>query len=128
MEEALVARLVAAATPAGDRVSWFGRSRGDALPAAVLLLVSPGEEWTHDGPDGLPRPRVRIDCYAASDTGALALARAVKAVMQGEATMDGVTFHPALLDAWRTLEAEEEDGGAPLFRIQTEFLFFYEES
>ncbi|MGX7926461.1 hypothetical protein ACWPMX_07795 [Tsuneonella sp. HG094] len=128
MEEALVARLVAANTSAEDRISWFGRARGDGLPAVALTLVSPGEEWTHDGPDGLDRPRVRMDIYAATDLGALALGRELRAVMHGEATVAGVRFHPARLEASRTLDGEEQDGGDPLFRLQHEYLFYHEET
>lgn len=127
MEEALVARLVAAGTTAADRISWFGRVRGDGLPAVELTLISPGEEWTHDGPDGLDRPRVRFDIYAATDVGAVALGRAIRAEMQGEATVGGVLFHPARLEASRMLDAEEETGGDPLFRLQHEYLFYHEE-
>lgn len=127
MEEALVARLVAADTSADDRISWFGRARGDGVPAIELTLISPGEEWTHDGPDGIDEPRVRMDLYAASDVEAVALGREVRAEMQVHRTVGGVLFHPARLDAARTLEAEEQDGGDPLFRIQQEYLFFHQE-
>ncbi len=128
LRAALVARLVAADTPAGDRVSWYGRARGDPLPAIVLLKVTPGEEWTHDGPDGLDRPRVRVDCYADSDVGAEALAEAVKTELHGAATVEGVRFHPAMLDGDRDFDDSEQDGGEALFRTQLEFLFYHEET
>lgn len=127
MEEALIARLVAADTSADDRWSWHERVRDDAPPSGVLMKVSPGEEWTHEGPDGLDRPRVRFDLYGSTDVEVLALSRAVKAEMRLARDVEGVRFHPAMLDADRTLPGEEQDGGAALFRIQLEFLFYHEE-
>jgi hypothetical protein len=128
MEEALITRLAAAATSADDRWSWHGRARDDAPPSGVLLKITPGEEWTHDGPDGLDRPRVRFDLYGATDQEVLTLARELKVEMRTERTVAGVKFHPAMLDAERTLDASEEEGGAGLFRIQQEYLFYFEET
>lgn len=128
MEEALVARLVAAATPAGERISWFGRQRGDALPAGVLFKVSPGEDWTHEGPDGLLHPRVQIDSYAATETDAAALSRAIHAEMQLQRTVGGVTFYPAQLAGEQWIDEGEQDGGDPLFRVSQDFQFYHEET
>ena len=127
MEEALVARVVAAATPAGDSVSFLDRQRGDPLPAITLLTITPGEDWNHAGPTGLDEPRVRFDCYADSDEGALALKRAVRAEMRQARETGGVRFHPAELVAERWLPDGEQDGGQAVFRIQLEFQFFHEE-
>lgn len=128
LRAALTERLVAASTAAGDRVSWGNRARGDGLPALVLLMVSPGEEWTHDGPDGLNEPRIRVDCYARLDADADALAAEVKAEMAAAATGGGVVFHPASLEAERDLGDEDEAPGKPVYRVQLEFMFFYEET
>lgn len=131
MEEALVERLVAVAGVAGiagDRISWFGRQRGDALPALTLSKISPGEEWNHSGPDRLDRPRVRFDCWSAEADDAAALGRAVKAEMRETAEVGGVRFHPAMLDAERWIDQGEQDGGELLFHVQIEMLFYFEET
>ena len=127
IEEALVARLVAAATPADDRVSWFGRQRGDVLPALALWKISPGEEWTHDGPDGVDHPRVQIDSYGATETEAAALSRAVRAVMAGQADVAGVRFFPAQLVGEQWINEGEQDGGEALFRVSQDYQFYHQE-
>jgi Protein of unknown function (DUF3168) len=129
MEAALITRLNA--VPAitgltGDRISWFDRVRGDGLPALVLTQISPGREYTHDGPDELDRPRVRFDCWADDQVSAKALARAVLTTMESAADVGDVRFWPAELQVARDLPEAEQDGGAALFRVQQEFLFFHE--
>lgn len=131
MEEALVNRLVASAGVAQfahDRVSWFGRQRGDGLPALTLALVSPGREWTHGGPDNLDRAWVQFDCWADSAAGAVSLGRAVRAEMEQAATVLGVTFHPAMLVGQATDDETNPDGGARLFRVRMDFQFYHEET
>lgn len=129
MEEALVARLVALGTAAGDRISWGAPARGDALPYTVLSRVSLVEEWTHDGPDGLDQSRVQFDHYAATAEDAMAVARAMKPAMQSAATVAGVKFHPAeLADFEGPTDEGEQDGGAPLWRVRNDFQFYHEET
>lgn len=128
MEEALVARLRAAtavAAIAGTRVSWFERPRRGGLPCVVLTMVSPGREWTHEGPDGLDRPRVQFDCWAESDTASLALARAVLAEMEQPGTVADWVFHEAALETQRT-DIDDLDGGKKLFRVSLDLSFFHQ--
>lgn len=138
MEENLVTRLAADTAidaliakdgSSNPAISWFGFQRGDGYPAIALTQITPGEDWTHTGPDGLDRPRVRADIRATSADTAIALARAVISEMQTTPYVDtGTTrFHPAMLDAERHIDLGEQDGGQVLFQIQLEFLFFHQE-
>lgn len=130
MEEALVERIAADATLAplvGEAVSWFDRQRGDPTTAISLSKVSPGREWTHSGPDGLDRPRVRFDMWSEDADRAAAMGRAVLAMMEAPATVDGVRFHVAEIAAERWFAEGEQEGGEPLYRVQQEYLFFHEE-
>lgn len=130
MEEALIARLQGAldvALYAGVQYSWFGFNRGERGPRVALTLISPGEEWTHDGPDGLCEPRVRFDVEGEDAVQITDLARAVIREMHCAADIDDTRFHPAQLAADRTFDLDENDGGDPRFRRQLEFLFFHEE-
>ncbi|MDE8651883.1 hypothetical protein [Novosphingobium album (ex Liu et al. 2023)] len=130
MEEALVGRLQGApdvALYAGVQYSWFGFNRGESGLRVALRLISAGEEWTHDGPDGLNEPRVRFDVEGEDAVQVMALARAIICEMHRPADVEGVIFHPAQLAADRTFDAEELGGGVARLRRQLEFLFFYEE-
>lgn len=130
MEEDLVARLTgdaAVAAIVGQRVSWFGRQRGDGFPALVLSKISPGREWTHDGPDELDRPRVQIDAYSDDPDEALALSRAVRAEMETTADVGDTRFHPAMIDTDQLVDDGELDGGQPLFRAVQDYQFYHEE-
>lgn len=130
MEESMIARLAGVsgiAALVGDRISWFGRVRGDALPALALSKISPGREWTHGGPIELDRPRVQIDHWAATETEAVALARAVQAELEVQADVGGTRFHPAMLDGEGWTDEGEQDGGAPLFRISRDYFFYHEQ-
>lgn len=128
MEEALVARLVAAlGATVGSRVSWFERQRSDALPALTLNPVSPGRDYDHAGADGLDFPRVQIDCWADRADTVQALRRAVRAEMETAADVSGVRFHPAFVENDTWIGADEQDSGLPLFRVILDFQFYHEE-
>lgn len=128
LEEALVERMVDLGSAAGDRVSWFLAARGDAPPRIVLSKVAVGEEWTHDGPDGLDRPLVQMDLYGRSDTDVVALGRAVRAEMREAREVGGVRFHPATLeDESPGGDNGEEEGGEPLFHLRQDYSFYHEE-
>jgi hypothetical protein len=126
MEEALVARLKAA-TGVPSKVAWFERPREGGLPCVTLQEVSAGEDWTHDGPDGLDSPRVQMDCWATTGTAAMAAARALKAEMErtDTVTVGGWIFHPASLELKRAT-IDELDGGTKVFRVQQDFEFYHQ--
>lgn len=131
MEEALTARLAGAAGVAaicGDRISFFGRQRDDALPALVLTTVSPGRAWTLTHPDNLDRAMVQFDCWGTSPAQVLALKMALRTELEAEATVGGIKFHPAMLAALRTDEETDPDGGPRLFQISLDYLFYHEET
>lgn len=125
MKEALRTRLLGAAGVPGATVSWFERPRG-AGKWILLTPVSPGEEWTHDGPDGLGEPRVQIDCWATKSGDALALAAAVKAELQQlvAVTIGGWTFLPPASLELERFDTDDLAGGVKLFRVQQDFEFY----
>jgi len=130
-EEALVARLTGASAVSalvGSRVSFFGRQRADSLPTISLTKVSPGRQWSHDGPDNLDRARVQVDCWALTDTAALALSRAVLGVLEVSATVGSTVLHPAMLDGESFDEELSAEGGARIFRVRQDFMIYHEET
>lgn len=133
MHEGLVALLTGApgvAAIAADRVSWFEIARGlqesPQYPALLLTEISPGREYTHDGPDELDQGQVQFDCWALTSLAALNLARAVLAVMEAGGIAGGWKFHPAQLLRRRT-DIEDLDGGSTLYRVSLDIEFFHEE-
>lgn len=130
MEIDLVTRLTgdtAIAALVGEAVSWFGRSRGDGLPALVLTKVSAGREYDHAGADGLDGPRVQIDCLAVTATDTVALRDAVLACMEPAATVGDTKFHNAFLEGEIWIDESEQDGGEALFQLALDFIFYHEE-
>ena len=108
-------------------ISWHWFQRGDPFPAIALSKISPGEEWTHDGPDGLDRPRVRFDLRGTDADQLELLSAALKAEMRIEREISGWRFHPATLEADREIPLGEQDGGEALIQLQLEFMFYIEE-
>lgn len=130
MKEALVARLTGAAPIAafvGSKVSWGGFQRGDVPNAIALFMIFPGEDWTHDGPDGLDRPRVQIDCRSTAADTAEAMAKAVRDEMRQLVEVGGIRFHQGMRDGEETNDDGEQEGGGALFRVSQDFLFYFEE-
>jgi len=125
MEEALVARLKAAAG-VGGVVAWGELPRAGALPSTMLTFIAPGREWTHEGVVGLERSRVQIDSWAATSVVALAAARAVLAEMETAVTIAGVVFEPAQLEGRMGPEPDDLTGGGKVWRVMQDFTFYHE--
>lgn len=53
------------------------------LPALVYQRVDTRREHDMAGPDGLPRPRIQLTCWATTPAGAYDLAAAVRARLDG---------------------------------------------
>jgi hypothetical protein len=128
MEEALIARLLAAApltALVGNRINWGLRVQGEPLPALTLANVSPGRSYTYKGAAGLSGPRVQFDGYAADFLTAKAIARALIAALEQPATVAGISFAPAFLDAERGPDTEELGGGLRVERVSLDFFIWF---
>lgn len=128
MEEALVARLIAASAIqgiVGRRVNWGFRVQGEGLPALTLFNASPGRSYTYKGAAGLSGPRVQFDCWAPDFAAAKALARAVIAEVEAPATVAGVKFHGAFLDQERGPLIEDLGGGRKVHRISLDLFVWF---
>lgn len=127
-EEAFRARLSALTELASAKVSWFERPRVGAMPHVLLTHVFPGVTWTHDGADGLERPRVQVDVFFTRELNAdgRAIARAIRAEMErlDAVTIDGVTFLPPALLEIQRWNAETIDGGVTVLTATQDFSFF----
>lgn len=66
-----------------ERIAWGRFPQDTPLPAVLLHLIDDADGMTMQGPDGLWRGRVQVDCYALAYDEADALARAVIAQLRG---------------------------------------------
>lgn len=92
---ALRTRLVndlAVAAIVGEKVHWGIVPNAAATPYIRLQAIGGEEGEVLDGPDGLKRAFVTVDCYAGTHKAAWALAQATRAALVGTATFAGVTM------------------------------------
>lgn len=127
----LVTRLrgdAALAALVGTRVAWFEAARSwTAYPQIVLQEISPGREYTHDGPDGLDRPRVQFDIYAETGANIEAVEAALLAEMEEVETETGNTrFHDGVLEGRRMLDTADLGNQRRVQRLSMDFEFFHE--
>lgn len=64
IEKALVARLVAAATSADDRILPLALERHPTLPAITYQRISTPRDLAHNGSQGYADYRVQMTCWA----------------------------------------------------------------
>lgn len=64
-----------------SRINWGEHPQGEDRPYIVLHLISLVEGHLMQGPDGLQRSRVQVDCYAPGFTEARELAGRVKTIL-----------------------------------------------
>lgn len=92
------------------RVDWVQRPQKDALPAVTLQVISdPRPEHLKDFDDARSTD-VQVDCWAAKYGDALALARAVVAVVKAPATVAGKRFGNGQVVGQRDLGEKINDG------------------
>ena len=78
------------------------------LPAITYQRIDTRREHDLAGPDGLPRPRMQITCWAETPAGAYALAEAVRERLDGFAgTWGGLTIGSCLCVGERDLDDPE---------------------
>ena len=120
-DAALAARL-------GARIAWFENARGwgQTYPQLVLQEISPGREYTHDGPDGLDEPRVQFDIYALSGGEIEAVEAALLAEMESPANVGGTGFDHAFLEGRRMLPSADLADQTRVLRMSMDFTFFHE--
>lgn len=126
MKAALTARLLAdsgLSAVIDDHVSWGVRPQGEALPGIVLNQVTAGRRYNHSGFDGLTAPRLQVDCYASTQLQAQQVGDLVVAAIEPAATVSGVDFGEAFLEAGRDMPAVDLPGGTRAFRHMLEFRF-----
>lgn len=127
---ALIRTDAGVATVAGARVWWAERPQGSALPAAILHVISGGDDYHLRGRIALTETRVQVDCWGDRYLAVDALARAVRERLSGYLGTVGTTrFAGIFLDGDRDMTdqagAADAGGGKAmprLFRVSLDFI------
>jgi len=130
MEAALTTLLLAdgrVSLLAGGRVNWVRTPQAvTAYPRAVLQVVSGDVDTTNDGPSGLERVRVQIDCYGETYLSAKALSDAILDVLSGyRGVVSGVRIHAGFVDSKRDLSVSDSGDVTPLFRRSADIFIWH---
>lgn len=67
----------------GHPVAWGGLGSGTTLPRIMLTQVSGSEELSLNGPSGVIRGRIQVDCFGATTLQATQVAREVHGLLSG---------------------------------------------
>lgn len=102
----------------GDRIDWLVSPQGGAMPRIVLRVIDDAEGLTYGATDGLSAGRVQVDCYAATYSAAVALARAVRARL---ASYSGRGFKGVFHDGWRDGREDGQDEAERPFFVSLDF-------
>ncbi|WP_417257355.1 tail completion protein gp17 [Celeribacter sp.] len=106
-----------------SQINWIKHPQGRPYPAIVLSVVGNADGLTQQGPDGLWRGRVQVDCYARDYLGAVQLKDAVVGVLSG---YRGGGFQLISLDSQR--DGDETGGVDDLARFSLDFLTNWSEA
>lgn len=112
----------------GARISWFesARSHAGIYPRVVMQQVTPGRDYTHDGPDGLDHPSVQFDIFAADGAQAEAVETVLLAVMEAGGTRGGTLFHNGFLQGTNLGDPVDMADQDRAYRISMDFEFHHE--
>jgi hypothetical protein len=125
IETAVRARVLAEVAALGDRFYPVKLPQEPTLPAITYRRLSPGaSDMTLDGPGGLKEPRIRLDVWDTSFTGARAIAEAVKTALNG---FRGVCGDQELQGVFLAAEQDLYEDDTELHRVLLEFSVWGEE-
>lgn len=130
-EEALLTRTEAAPFAAqlapyegGRAIHWGDRPEGAGLPAIVFTMIDFGGDYTHGGRDALRISQIQADVMAESYAAARAIADDLGLLLEGAASVGGISFSHGFIDIERDIPAIDV-GGAPTIFGRTQRLSIY---
>lgn len=127
MEEALVALLLAdtpLAALVSGRIRWMVGKQDEDKPYIVLTRVSSIDAITYKNTAVLTESRVQADCYALTYAKAKAVARAVKAAIDGKGSGQSAVIDRIFYDTERDLFEPTADPDK-LFRVSVDYRVFH---
>jgi hypothetical protein len=94
------------------------------LPAIVFQRIDTRREHDMAGPDGLPRPRMQLTCWATTPAGAVDLAAAVRARLDGyKGAWGAVTVGSCLCVG----ERDQDDPETGYSAVSQDYMIQYQE-
>jgi len=127
MEEALRALLLSDSTVSSlaSGVHWDTIPQGQTGTAAILFLISTATDYHMVGPSGLVETRVQIDCRGATKPLAIALARAIEALLSGySGTVEAVWFQGIFKENSRSSFERPGNGAVDYFVESADYRLF----
>lgn len=132
VEQAIADRLTTDATVASlvaTRVFPEILPQDPTYPAIAYQRITTQRVRSMDGPSGLSRPRIQIDCYAAAYAQAKALADAVRLALDGKRfSYAGLDVQAAFLEDERDQEASEGRDIDDERRVSLDFFVWHTEA
>lgn len=127
-EADLIARIVALGLPgvAADQVSWIQRRKNKLLPAVTVQRITPGRDYTMDGPNALHAPRLQLNVMAATPAEVEAIETALVAGLEPAATVGGTKFTCGFLNGSPDLDPERIDDATLVFRRSPDMTLWHE--
>jgi|SRR5688572_2577699 len=115
----------------GTRVYPLVLPQGVSYPAIRVQRIStPRSQYrTMDGRAGYASPRMQVDAYALTHAGAIAVAQAIYAMLEGyHATVGGLRIDAISTDdEGADIEEGVGPGGAPLYRQRLDLVVYHAE-
>ena len=127
MEAALRAYLLAdgGLSALVQKIAWFERPQGSALPVIVLQKVTIDRGYTFAGPDGLHGESVQFDIWGLSAGAVLTIRDALIAVLETPGAQGGVQFSGSFLNSERQT-VEDVAGVGSVFRVSLDAVVWWE--
>ena len=116
----------------GERIFPVKLDQGVKKTSIVYSRISGLGDHTMQGPSGLARPRIQIDCWAPTANAAALLADLVKNRIDGfrgsmpygsNSPQDTITVQGVFFDS----ERDDYDEIAKLYRVSRDYLIWFEE-
>lgn len=120
------ATLIAGSSPAKWNVYPVKMPQGVSATSIVYNRISGLGDLHNEGPSGLTRPRIQIDCWATSHDAAVVLANLVKERLDGyKGMMGSVDVQGVIFESER--DVENATITPALFGLSRDYFFWYEE-
>jgi len=109
----------------GDGIHPVHLPQGFRLPAVSYQRISGPRIRAHEGPSGLARPRIQVDCWAETYAAAKELARRVRQSVDGwRGESAGIRIND--VSVVTEMDGYEPDTG--IWRVQLDLIVWHEEA